>query len=271
MRREPLTRDPIRVNGLSHAAWSLWFTGAIDQSLARSQEALALARELGHPFHLTNARYWAAQLSQYRRERSRTRELAEAVIATSAEEGFAQQKAQGVFLRGWALAEPGGDGTGWAQMREGFAAWEATGAGVLRPYYLALLAEVAAQADDVDDGLRLIDEALVAVQQSGERSWQAEVHRIHGELLLRQVGDEAMTSTAAEAAEVCFQQALAIARDQQARSLELRAAMSLGRQWDRVGMRTKANELLAPICGWFTEGADTVDLREARALLEAWA
>jgi DNA-binding NtrC family response regulator/predicted ATPase len=269
--REPLTRHPLMVNCLSHAAWSLWFSGAIDQSLARSQEALALARELGQPFPLTNARYWAAQLSQYRRERSRTRELAEAVIATSAEEGFAQQKAQGVFLRGWALAEPGGEGTGWAQMREGFAAWEATGAGVLRPYYLALLAEVAAQADDVDEGVRLIDEALVAVEKSGERSWQAEVHRIHGELLLRQAGDEAMTSTAAEAAHVCFQQALGIARDQQARSLELRAAMSLGRLWHRVGMRTEANELLAPICRWFTEGADTVDLREARALLGAWA
>jgi predicted ATPase len=259
------------VTCLSHAAWTLWFLGASDQSLARSQEALALAGELGHPFHLANARYWAAQLSQYRRERSRTRELAEAVIAASTEEGFAQQKAQGVFLRGWALSEPDGEGTGWAQMREGFATWEATGAGVLRPYYLALLAEVAAQAGDVNEGLRLLDEALMAVEKSGERSWQAEVHRLHGELLLRQAGDEAMTATAAEAAQVCFQQALAVAKNQQARSLELRAAMSLGRLWHRSGHRTKAHKLLEPICGWFTEGADTVDLREARALLGAWA
>jgi adenylate cyclase len=134
-----------------------------------------------------------------------------------------------------------------------------------------VLAEVAAQGGDVNEGLRLIDQARVAVEKSGERSWQAEVHRLHGELLLQAAGGEATTSTAAEAAEVCFHQALLIARDQQARSLELRAAMSLGRLWDRLGKREKGNELLAPIYGWFSEGVVTTDLREARALLEAWA
>jgi class 3 adenylate cyclase/predicted ATPase len=259
------------VGCLAHAAWALWFLGAIDESLVRSDEALTLAGEFGQPLHLANARYWAAQLSQYRRDRVRTRELAEAVITASAKEGFAQQKAQGMFLRGWAMAEPGAGGQGWAQMREGFAAWEATGAGVLRPYYLALLAEVAAQAGDVAEGLRLIDEALATVEKSGERSWQAEVHRLHGELLLQQAGSDATTSSAAQVAEVCFRQALAVARDQQARCLELRAAMSLGRQWHRLGQRQRGTEVLAPICGWFADSIDTVDLREARALLAAWA
>jgi hypothetical protein len=156
------------VGCLAHAAWALWFLGAIDESLARSHEALTLAREFGQPLHLANARYWAAQLSQYRRDCVRTRELAEAVITASAKEGFAQQKAQGMFLRGWAMAEPGAGGKGWAQVREGFTAWEATGAGVLRPYYLALLAEVAAQAGDVAEGLRLVDEALATVERRHE-------------------------------------------------------------------------------------------------------
>ena len=259
------------VGCLAHAAWALWFLGAIDESLARSHEALTLAREFGQPLHLANARYWAAQLSQYRRDRVRTRELAEAVITASAKEGFAQQKAQGMFLRGWAMAEPGAGEQGWAQMREGFAAWEATGAGVLRPYYLALLAEVTAQAGDVAEGLRLVDEALATVEKSGERSWQAEVHRLHGELLLQQAGSDATTSSAAEVAEVCFRQALAVACDQQARSLELRAAMSLGRLWHRLGQRQRGTEVLAPICGWFADNVDTVDLQEARALLAEWA
>jgi len=123
----------------------------------------------------------------------------------------------------------------------------------------------------VAEGLRLVDEALATVEKSGERSWQAEVHRLHGELLLQQAGSDATTSTAAEVAEVCFRQALAVARDQQARSLELRAAMSLGRLCHRLGQRQRGTEVLAPICGWFADNVDTVDLQEARALLAAWA
>src|SRR5258707_14891944 len=96
-------------------------------------------------------------------------------------------------------------------------------------------------------------------------------HRLHGELLLQQAGSDATTSTAAKVAEGCFRQALAVARDQQARSLELRAAMSLGRLWHRLGQRQRGNEVLAPICRWFADSTDTDDLKEARALLAEWA
>ncbi len=263
--------QPNMVSCLSHAAWALWFLGAVDLSLARSQQALALAQQLGQPFNLANGRYWAAQLHQFRRDRCRTCALAEAVMALSEEEGFAQQVAQGLFLRGWALAEQGQVATGWSQMCNGFAAWEATGAEVLRPYYLTLLAEVAAHAGEITEGLRLLDEALKAVEKSGERSWQAEVHRLRGELLWRQATQRAVPLAATEEAEACLHQAIATARHQSAKSLELRAAMSLSRLWQQQGKRAEAYELLAPIYGWFTEGFDTADLQDAKALLEELA
>jgi predicted ATPase len=260
----------LMVSCLSHAAWALWLLGAVDQSLARSRAALALARDLGDPFYVANGCYWAAQLHQYRRDPGRTQELGEAVRTLSAEESFPQQAAQGSFLRGWAMAHQGQEAAGWAEMREAFAAWEATGAGVLRPYYLALLAAVAARAGEVREALRLTDVAMVAVDKSGERSWLAEVHRLHGELLLQAGGGERDGSVAAtEAAEACFQRALAVARHQRARSLELRAAMSLSRLWQRLGRRTAASELLTPVYTRFTEGLDTADLQEAKALVEA--
>ena len=153
-------------------------------------------------------------------------------------------------------------------MRDGFAAWQATGAEVLRPYYLAMLAEVAARGGEVSEGLRLLDEALVAVDKSGERSWQAEVHRLKGELLLRQAGRGTVQPASIEDAEAYFHQAIEIARQQSARSLELRAVMSLARLWQQQGQRAAARELLALIYNWFTEGFDTADLQEAKTLLE---
>jgi predicted ATPase len=128
---------------------------------------------------------------------------------------------------------------------------------------LALLAEVSAQVGQIAAGLEALGEALAILDQSEARLWEAELHRLRGELLLRQ------TVAPVEEAEVCFQQALAVARRQQAKSWELRAAMSLARLWQQQGKRVEARELLAPIYGWFTEGFDTADLREGQALLEA--
>jgi predicted ATPase len=256
------------VGCLSHVAWALWFLGYADQSRARSQEALELALQLGMPFRLANVFYWATQLHQYRRDSSRTRELAEATLALSTEQGFAQQIGQGRFLRGWALAMQGQAAAGLAQMREGFAAWEATEAEVLRPYYLALLAEVSAYAGETQAGLDLLDAALVAVDKSEERSWEAEVYRLKGELLLQQAGGTGNTLAVTEAAVTCFHQAMTIARRQEAKALELRAAMSLARCC-RQEQRAQARALLAEVYNWFTEGFDTVDMQEARALLAA--
>src|SRR5262249_3227129 len=133
---------------------------------------------------------------------------------------------------------------------------------------LGMLAEACAHAGQRDAGLRLVTEALERVQQSGERAWEAELHRLQGELLVQTEGG---VQQAAVTAEACFQQALAVARRQQARSFELRAALSLGRLWQQQGKYQEAHDLLAPIYGWFTEGFDTADLQEAKALRDALA
>jgi predicted ATPase len=150
-------------------------------------------------------------------------------------------------------------------MQQGLTGWRATGAEIWRPYFLVLLAEAYVTAGQIEAGLGAVDEALALVRTTGERWWEAEIHRLKGEGLRRQaVPDE-------QQAEACFHQALDIARQQQTRSLELRAAMSLGRLWHHQDKRPAARQLLAEIYGWFTEGFDTADLQEARALLEEWA
>ncbi len=245
-----------------YAANVLWLLGYPDQALPRIQAALTLAHELAHAFSLAFALNHATNLYQFRREGQATQERAEASIAFSTEQRFAQWFAQGMILRGWALAEQGQGAEGIAQLREGLAAWRATGAELDRPRFLALLAEAVGKGGSTEEGLSLLAEALVAVQRSGERRWEAELYRLKGELLLvRSVENH-------PDAEACFRQALDIARHQQAKSLELRAAVNLSRLWQRQGKHDEARDLLAPIYGWFTEGFDTADLREAKALLE---
>ena len=141
---------------------------------------------------------------------------------------------------------------------------------VLRPWLLGVLAEACAHAGQLDEGLRLVTEALEGVQQSGEHWWEAELYRLQGELLVHAEGG---VQHAAVTAEACFHQALAVARRQQAKSFELRAALSLSRLWQQQGKRQEARDLLTPIYktpiyNWFTEGFDTADLREARTLLD---
>jgi predicted ATPase len=242
--------------------------GYAEQARSQSHEALALAERFPHPFRLTDARYWASQLQQFGREPARVYELAEAVLVLATQQELAQQAAQGMFLRGWALMEQGQSAVGLAQMQQGFDTWQATGAEVLRPYYLALLAEALGKVGKPAEGLRLLTEALEAVDCSGERSWAAEVHRLKGESLLRQVDRALLQPAATEEAEAWLHRAIAIARHQEAKVLELRAAMSLARLWQQQGKRTEAQELLAPIYAWFTEGFDTADLQEARTLLQ---
>ncbi len=149
-----------------------------------------------------------------------------------------------------------------AQMQQGLAAWRTTGAAVFQPYGLALLAKASAQVGQPEAGLALLTEALAMANDKGECRWDAELYRLKGEILLVRSAEH---HTEAEA---CFCQALDIARRQQAKSWELRAAISLARLWQRQGKHAAAHELLAPIYGWFTEGFDTADLQEAKVLLE---
>jgi predicted ATPase len=245
-----------------YAAATLWSLGYSEQALVRVDEALALAHELSHPFSLAFARCFAAFVSQFRRDVPAVHAHAEATVALSSEQGFTQWAVQGTILRSWALAMQGQGEEEIAQVRQGIAAFRATGASVFVPYFYTWLADVAAHLGRVEDGLLALAEAHTLVEQQGERWWEAEVHRLRGVLLLRQ-------KTSQEQAEAWLQRALDVARHQEAKSLELRAAMSLSRLWQQQGKRAEAYVLLAPIYGWFSEGFDTADLREAKALLEA--
>jgi adenylate cyclase len=255
---------------LSYAALSLWLLGYPDQALQRSREALSLAQEISESFSLAVALVFAGGLHQFRREGHAGHERAEAVIALSAEQGFAMWLGWGTFLQGWALAEQGQGKEGMAQMCYGLNAYQAIGAEILRPYFLALLAEAYGKVGQAEEGLRLLTEALELVDKNGERLYEAELHRLKGVLLLQEGKRQKAKGKRQKAleAEESFRQALDIARHQQAKSLELRAAISLSRLWQQQGKREEARELLAEIYGWFTEGFDTTDLREAKALLD---
>jgi predicted ATPase len=247
------------------AALTLWLLGYPDHSLARLHEALALAHELSHPFSLAFARCIAAIVSQLRRDVSAVHAQAEAAVALSTEQGFTQWVAMGTSLHGWALAMQGQGETGMVQLRQGIAAWRATGAALNVPFLYTVLAAVSAHLSHTDDGLQALAEAHTLMEQQEERWWEAEIARLRGVVLLGQSG------TPSAEAEAWLQRALDIARRQEAKSLELRAAMSLARLRQQQGQRTAARELLAPVYGWFTEGFDTADLQEAKALLDALA
>jgi len=205
----------------------------------------------------------AAIVSQCRRDVPAVHEQAEAAVALSTEQGFPLWAAQGMSLRGWALAMQGQGEAGMAQVRQGIASMRATGQATVIPYFCTLLPEISTHLGHTADGLQALAEAHTLVEQHEERWWEAEVYRLRGVLLLQQ------TVTQQVEAETCFQRALDVARRQEAKSLELRAAMSLARLWQQQGKRTAAHDLLAPIYGWFTEGFDTADLQEARTLLDA--
>jgi predicted ATPase len=250
---------------LSFVAWTLWFLGYPDQALQRIHQALTLAQELSHPYSLGFALNRAARLHQYRREGPQAFARAEACVTLCTEQGFTYLSAMGAVSRGWGLTWQGQGEEGIRQIGQGLAVFRATGAVLHQVYFLALLAEAYQRAGQIQAGLDVLVEALAGVERTDERWYEAELHRLQGELLLH------LDIPDAPQAEACFHQALTLARRQQARSWELRAAMSLSRLWQGQGKRAAARELLEPIYGWFTEGFETADLQEARTLLEALA
>jgi TOMM system kinase/cyclase fusion protein len=246
---------------LSHMAWVLWFLGYPDQALARMHEALTLAGALSHPLSQARALFWAARLHQSRQEVQAAHERVEALMGLASEQGFPYRLANGTMLRGWALVAQGQDEAGMAQIHQGLADYRATGAAHGLSHHLALLAEAYGTIGQPEEGLRALAEAQTAAHTSGERFYEAELYRLRGELLRQQTAP-------LEEVETCFHQALDVARRQEAKALELRAAMSLSRLWQQQGKRAEARQLLAPVYSWFTEGFDTADLQEAKALLE---
>jgi predicted ATPase len=297
----PYGNDP-GVSCQRYAAWALWHLGHPDQALKMSHENLILAQELSHPHSLAAALGFAASLHQFRRERQAAQEQAEAAITLSTEQGFPFWVAWGTILRGLALAEQGQGEEGIAQIRQGLAAHRATGAELSRPYFLALLAEAYGKVGQTKEGLSVLVEALAAVHKNGDRYYEAELYRLKGELTLAQSNVQSLasrvrTNQKAKAcpelsrrgkgqkakidtnprpptpdpqaeAEACFPKAIEVARRQSAKGWELRAVVSLARLWQQQGKKDDARQMLADIYGWFIEGFDTADLKEAKALLE---
>ena len=251
-------------------AWTLWMLGYPDRALAKSHEALTLAQgllaqELSHAYSLIFALNYATTLHAWRREVACAKEQAEAVMTLSNEHGFIHTLSVGMIKRGWAVARQGAVAEGIKQLHQGLAAERDTGTVLSLSHYLAMLAEAYKLGGQGEAGLHVLADALVHLDNAGERYFEAELHRLKGECLLVQTAKRCKEREAEE----CFLQALDIARCQQAKSLELRAAMSLGRLRQQQGRHAEAHQILAQIYGWFTEGFETPDLREAKALLEA--
>ena len=218
---------------------------------------------MAHPFILSFALCCAAAFYQYRREWQTVQEHAEAVIHLTTEQGFPYLMAYGSILRAWALAYQGQVKEGIELLHQGLRAFRATGAEIFRPYFLALLAETHGILGEPEAGLTALAEALTLADTTGERWYEAELHRLQGELILLQPSSDNQADV-----ENCFHQAIVVAQNQQAKSWELRAATSLARLWQSQGKRQEAYDLLAPVYNWFTEGFDTADLKDAKALLE---
>jgi predicted ATPase len=266
-RRAPVFRigQDLGVGSHIFAAMTLWLLGYPAQALVHLHDALTLAHELSHPFSLGFAQLFAAFVYQWRRDMPAAHEQADAAVTLATEQGFTLMAAGGMSVRGWTLAMQGQGAEGIAQVRQGIASYRATGAALHVPCLCTLLADVSAHLGHTKDGLQALAEAHTLVQQHEERYWEAEIYRLRGVLLLQQTG------TSQAEAGTWLQRALDIARRQQAKSLELRAAMSLARLWQRQGKRDEARELLTTVYDWFTEGFDTGDLQEAKALLDALA
>jgi predicted ATPase len=242
------------------SAWALWLLGYPDQALKMNLETIQMAQEVCHPLTLAYVLWLSAMFYQFRRQRKQAKELAEQALRLSTDQGFVIFLTASVIVLGM-LAEEGEIEEGIARTREGIAAFRATGAELFLPYHLARVADAYRRVGQTEEGLAALAEALVIGKRSGEHAWDAEVYRIKGELMLIQGADESE-------AEACFHQALEVARRQGAKSYELRTAVSLTRLLKRQGKTEKARTLLSEIYGWFTEGFDTADLQEAKALLK---
>jgi predicted ATPase/DNA-binding XRE family transcriptional regulator len=247
-----------------YAAWNKWFLGYPDQAVKVIRETLALAQELDHPFTTAGAEAIALNIEVHRREEGAAKERAEELITLSTEHGFLLWKLGGTVARGWALVERGRQEEGIEQIRQGLDAWNATGAYGGDSIYRAVLVEAHLQMGQVAKGLAELEKALKKVKETGERYVEAEYYRLKGELLLLDGADE-------DEVEGQFFKAIDTARRQSARSLELRATMSLCRLWEAQSKKKEARHTLSEIYGWFTEGFDTPDLTEAKALLDAMA
>ena len=241
---------------------ALWHGGYPDQAAEAADRAVRHAREFGHAHTVAHTLWHAATVALFARELAEVGRLAEESAAISARHGFPAFSALSEIFLGWAAARQGRGSDGNVRMRVGLAAYTATGSRLAEPLHLGLIAEGLALDGRAKEGLALLDKSLSRAAETGEFAAEAELRRLQGELLQR------LGTANADTAEAAFTQAVSVARRQGSRGYELRAATSLARLWQDQGRRPEARDLLAPVYGWFTEGSDTADLREAKALLD---
>jgi predicted ATPase len=234
--------------------------GFVDQALAQSNAAIAEARRLAHPPSLASSLEYGTTVLSLVGDNAGLGEWADQLVAVTTEQGFPFWRALGTIFRGWLKTKNGDVTEGVSLVRSGSTAYHATGAGVWIPYQIVLLARACEIAGQVEEAVTLLEEALQIVEKTGERWFAAELNRLKGQLLLRRGHSEA--------AEELYRKALSIAEEQEAKLWEMRAAASLARLRRYQGRRTEAHDLLAPVYGWFTEGFDTPDLEDAKALLD---
>jgi predicted ATPase/DNA-binding winged helix-turn-helix (wHTH) protein len=256
------TQDP-GVDCLSFLSFTLWYLGYPDQALRASKEAIALAHELEHPYTLGYAAVHAGIVRRWRGEQAASIELMEEADAICSKHGFPFFLSQAIFFRGWFLIQQGDHEKGLAQMLQGIEAYRATNSGINWPQHFIPLADVYESTGRIVEGLEVIDEAIAVVERTGERRDEPEAHRFKGVLTLH-----SKTSQARSQAEEHFRKAIEVARAQEARSWELRATTSLARLLRDTNRRDEARTMLAEIYNWFTEGFDTADLKDAKALLD---
>ena len=257
----------VGVGILCYRSWALWLLGRPDAALADIDHALKHARKIGQAATLMHALALTSSTHIFCGNYAAASALLNELVALADEKSALYWKAWGTVSQGWLLALSGKASDAVQMITTGINAHRSTGATIYVPMYLSHLMRAYAEVGQFDDAWRCIEEAMRAVEKTKERLWEAEIHRIAGEIALKSTE----LRLAPEKAEAYFEKALAVARTQQAKSWELRAAMSMARLWRDQGKVSEARELLAPVYGWFTEGFDTLDLKEAKALLSELA
>jgi predicted ATPase len=257
------------ISAYTYLSWAKWLMGYPDQAVRQGDMALHLAKRLNHPYTIARTLSHNAMLHQLRRDTAAVQERIEAAMTAASEHGFALIQALGPMMQGWADVVEKRSLTGLENMQQGLSDYRSTGIAFQLPHLLTLLAEGFGLVGRPENGLTVLEEAQVLIEATEERYYEAELYRQRGELLFMQAESHQSKPSPwpQQEAEACFQQALGIASGQQAKSLELRAAMSLARLWRHQDKRREAHNLLAPIYHWFTEGFDTADLKEAATLL----
>jgi predicted ATPase len=250
------------VSALAHLTWVLWLLGYPDQASRRQAEGLALAHRVGHKNTLGFALMYSAMVGAFGRDARSAAAHAATLLELSREHKLDLWAASATVAQGWAMARQGQGAAGVAVIQRGLADWKASGAEWMRPFFLGLLAEACALSGDIQRGLGGLDEALAAVERTGERWPEAELHRLRGQLLA------ALPDGRPDEASAAFERAIDVARQQSAKSWELRAALGLAQLWRDQGKPADSRNLLAPVHAWFTEGFETPDWKEAKALLD---